>query len=88
MKMTAQYFATYSLRNKHFTDLQLEPNDKFWSPTSVDYRSIPLVTLEETIAPVKHLVDADIETKVYITKQHSKVTKDDLFQDDVPLYDH
>lgn len=72
--------ATASTPNQRFCDVQYEPT-KLLLPIR-GYWNVPLVPLEEAIAPVKHLLEEDIDTKVYIAIQNCQRPKDDFTPDE------
>ncbi|CAF1279596.1 unnamed protein product [Adineta ricciae] len=79
--MTTSHSTTSSrIPHQRFSDVENEPR-KYLLPIS-GYQTTPLVSLEEAITPVKHLLDEDIDAKVYISKQNCKEPKDGLTQNE------
>ncbi|CAF1279518.1 unnamed protein product [Adineta ricciae] len=77
---TSHSTASFRIPHQRFSDVENEPR-KYLLPIS-GYQTTPLVSLEEAITPVKHLLDEDIDTKVYIAKQNCKEPKDGLTQNE------
>jgi len=72
--------AKNTLTNSRYTDLIGEPVARLLSPIK-GYEAVPLVSLEQAVAPIAHLFDC-IEENVWIAKENSKIPPDGLTHDE------
>ncbi|CAF0856597.1 unnamed protein product [Didymodactylos carnosus] len=66
--------------NQRYSDILNEPR-KLLLPID-GYQNVPVISLEDAVRNISHLLDSDISTKVYIAKENSRHPEDGLTPDE------
>ncbi|CAF0975965.1 unnamed protein product [Didymodactylos carnosus] len=78
--MAKEYVHDEAKPNQRYSDILNEPR-KLLLPID-GYQNVALISLEEAVRNISHLLDSDISTKVYIAKENSRHPEDGLTPDE------